>query len=182
MSTGFSLPQLRESLWARRGARVHAVIDGLAVPGIAGQLKAAEVAGWDCLYRGALSAEVARAAPYLAELRSESPFTDWLLGEAPAAYPGWGVLAVSTLALLPMREHCRNLGEVVVPTGERRRWRWYDPLVLRTILPTLIAGQLDEVFADGMAIVIPEASAWTWFSVRDGVLASETRPLLRAAA
>ena len=51
---------------------------------------AATLAGWDCLQRGALSAEAAERAPYLAELKRESPFTDWLLGEATARVSGLG--------------------------------------------------------------------------------------------
>ena len=181
MSTGFSAAQLRASLWARQGARVHAVIDGLVVPGLADRLKAANVAGWDCLQRGALSAEAAERAPYLAELKEASPFTDWLLGEATPTYPGWGLLSVSTQALLAVREHCRTIGEVTTPDGERRAWRWYDPDVLRTVLPTLLAGQLDEVFALRQAIVVPAVDAWTWLSMEDGVLFTDTRALMAAA-
>ena len=44
--------------------------------------------GWNCLHRVALSAEAAERAPYLAELSESSPFTDWLLDEALATYPG----------------------------------------------------------------------------------------------
>ncbi len=182
MNTGYSLEQLREALWTTPGARVHAIVDGLVVPGIAATLKAADVAGWDCLHRGALGAEAARAAPYLAELRPQSPFTDWLLEEASTTYPGWGLLSVSLLPMLPMREHCRGLGEVLTPAGERTRWRWYDPDVLAAVLPALLAGQLDEVFAPGQSIVLPRAEAWTWLALDRGVLATETRPLMRAAA
>ena len=39
MSAAFSPAQLRASLWARQGSRVHAVIDGLVVPGIGGKLQ-----------------------------------------------------------------------------------------------------------------------------------------------
>ena len=95
MSTAFSAAQLRASLWAREGSRVHAVIDGLVVPGIAGKLKNAKLPGWDCLQRGAMSAEEAERAAYLAELGETSPFTDWLLDEACGAFPGWGVLCIS---------------------------------------------------------------------------------------
>jgi hypothetical protein len=178
MSTAFSAAQLRASLWARQGVRIHAVIDGLVVPDIGEKLKTADVAGWDCLQRGALSAEAAQRAPYLAELKEASPFTDWLLGEATSTYPGWGLLSVSTQALLRVREHCRTIGEVTTPDGERRTWRWYDPDVLRTVLPTLLAGQLDEVFALRQAIVIPAVDAWTWLSMEDGVLSTDTRSLM----
>ena len=177
MSTAFSATQLRASLWARQGGRVHAVIDGLVVPGIGEKLKVAGVAGWDCLQRGALSAEAAERAPYLAELKEASPFTDWLLGDATSTYPGWGLLSVSTQALLAVREHCRTIGEITTPDGERRVWRWYDPDVLRTVLPTLLAGQLDEVFALRQAIVIPSVDSWTWLALEDGVLSTDTRPL-----
>lgn len=182
MSAGFSLPQLRAALWARAGARVHALVDGLVVPGIAGQLKAADVAGWDCLHRGALSPEAARAAPYLAELKPESPFTDWLLTEASDAWPGWGVLSVSMLPLLRVREHWRSLGEVSLPDGKRRSWRWHDPEVLRIVLPTLTPGQLDEVFAPAQQLVLVEPARWTFLSLENGLLATDARPLMQAAA
>src|SRR4051812_22829524 len=162
MSAGFSAAQLHASLWARQGARVHAVIDGLVLPGIARTLSAADIAGWDCLQRGALSAEAAERAAYLAELKPRSVFTDWLLGEATATYPAWGVLLVCVQPLLPVREHCRSIGDVTTPDGQRRAWRWYDPAVLQAILPALLAGQLDEIFALDQAIVIPAADAWTW--------------------
>ena len=181
MSTAFSLAQLRASLWAREGSRVHAVIDGLMIPGIGEKLKSAKVAGWDCLQRGALSAEEAERAPYLAELVDDSPFTDWLLDEATAAFAGWGLLCISMKPLLPVREHCRTIGEVILPDGDRRPWRWYDPEVLRAVLPTLLAGQLDEVFGLGQAIVIPASDAWTWLSIEQGVLATDTRPLMAPA-
>jgi hypothetical protein len=182
MSTAFSPAQLRASLWAREGGRVHAVIDGLIIPGIADKLKAADVAGWDCLQRGALTAEEAASAAYLAELKANSPFTDWLLDEATPTYPGWGVLAVSGCSLLQMREHCRSIGEVITPDGDRRGWRWYDPDVLRAALPMLLAGQLDEFFAAGQAIVIAEPQAWSWLAMEQGVLATDVRPLMRAAS
>jgi hypothetical protein len=160
---------------------VHAVIDGLVVPGLEAKLRGAKLAGWDCLLRGAMSAEEAERAPYLAELGESSPFTDWLLDEGTGAYPGWGVLNISMKPLLPVREHCRTIAEVILPDGERRSWRWYDPEVLRAVLPTLMAGQLDELFGLDQTIVIPAADAWTWLSLEQGVLATDTRPLMAPA-
>lgn len=182
MSTAFSPAQLRASLWASANGRVHAVIDGLVVPGIADKLKTADVAGWDCLQRGAMTADVAERAAYVVELKPASPFTDWLLDEATRTFPGWGVLTISAQALLQMREHCRSIGEVTTPDGERRSWRWYDPDVLRTALPALLSGQLDEVFGAGQTIVIAETRAWTWLAMEQGVLSTEVRPLMQLAA
>jgi hypothetical protein len=182
MANAFSYAQLKAGLWAASDARVHAVIDGLVVPALPEKLEHAQVRGWDCLQRGALSAARAEQSAYVAELDPAAPFSDWLLGEAPAVHPGWGVVLVSDRALLPVREHCRAIGDVLTPEGERRAWRWYDPEVLEAVLPTLSASQLDELFSLGQSIVVPGANAWTWHALEHGVLSSSSRALLRAAA
>ena len=181
MSNVFSPAQLRASLWTKQSAHVHAVIDGLVVPGIATMLKSADVAGFDCLQRGALSAEAERRAAYLVELKQSSPFTDWLFKEATQTFPGWGVITISDRSMLVMREHSRSIGEVITPDGERRMWRWFDPDVLRTVLPTFLGGQLDEFFAVGQTVVLPESDRWTWLGMERGVLATESRALMSAA-
>lgn len=177
----FSYAQLKSALFARDGGRVHAVIDGRVVPGLPQRLQEADTNGWDCLERGALSREAMAQAAYIAELRPEVPFTDWLLGEAPGTFPGWGLVMVSTRPLLPMREHCRDLDDVITPDGERRPWRWFDPELLGILLPTLSPSQLDVLFAAGQQIVLPTAQGWTWHTLEDGVLATTERALLRAA-
>jgi hypothetical protein len=177
-----SYAQHKSALWNRSGARVHAVVDGLVVPGMASKLVDAEVGGWDCLQRGALSPEASERAAYIVELRLESPFTDWLLTVATTAHPRWGVLMVSNQALLAMRQHCRDLCSVAMPDGDRRNWRWYDPEVLETLLPLLSAAQLDEVFGAGQSMVLPAHDVWTWYAMEQGVLVSSVRPVLAAAA
>jgi len=177
-----SYAQQKSALWNRSGARVHAVVDGLVVPGMAGKLAEADVAGWDCLQRGALSAEAAERAAYVVELRAKSPFTDWLLTVATTVHPRWGVLMVSNQPLLAMRQHCRDLSSVTTPDGDRRQWRWYDPDVLEMLLPALSAAQLDEVFGAGQSIVLVSREAWTWHAMEQGVLVSDVRPMMAAAA
>ena len=82
MSAAFSAAQLRASLWAGNNTRVHAVVDGLVVPGLPEMLRGADTSGWDCLQRGALSEAAAEQAAYLVELKPASPFTDWLIDVA----------------------------------------------------------------------------------------------------
>ena len=173
-----SYAQLKSALWSRSGARVHAVIDGLAVPGLPARLAQADVAGWDCLERGALSPTAAEHAPYVAELREGSPFTDWLLGAATVAHPQWGVVVTCTEALLRVREWCRDLSTVVMPDGARRAFRWFDPEVLQTLLPALSPSQLDTVFRLDQSLVLPAADAWTWHAMHEGLLATERRALM----
>lgn len=181
-AAGFSPAQLAAALWAGPGARVYALIDGLALPGLPERLAPADVLGWDCLARGALEAEAVQRAPYLVDLRAGSPFTAWLLFEATTAFPGWGLLLVSTQPLLAMRQHCRALCEVGLPDGTRRTWRWYDPQLLEALLPQLSPGQLDELFAPGFALVVPSAQAWTWHTLEQGLLVSTPRGIAPAAA
>ena len=177
-----SYAQHKAALWNRSGARVHAVVDGLVVPGMAAKLVGADVAGWDCLQRGALSAEAAERAAYIVELSPEAAFTDWLLTVASTVHPRWGVLLVSSQPLLAMRQHCRDLCSVITPEGERRNWRWYDPEVLEVLLPNLSAAQLDEVFGAGQSMVLLGRDAWTWHLMEQGVLASSVRPIQALAA
>jgi hypothetical protein len=176
-----SYAQHKAALWNRSGARVHAVVDGLVVPGMAAKLAEADVAGWDCLQRGALSAEAAERAAYIVELRPEAAFSEWLMAVATAVHPRWGVLMVSNQPLLVMRQHCRDLCSVATPEGERRTWRWYDPDVLEVLLPQMSATQLDEVFGVGQSMVLLARDAWTWHWMEQGVLASSRRPLLASS-
>jgi hypothetical protein len=181
MSGAFSYAQLESALWSRQGGRVHAVIDGSVVPGLPQRLRGADLPGWDCLKRGALSPAAAERAAYVVELAPGHAFSHWLLAEAGALHPGWGLVQLSGLSLLAMRELCRGLSDVITPDGERRAWRWYDPEVLQLVLPALTPSQLDEVFAAQQTIVCVDARQWTWYSLDQGVLASDVRTLMVVA-
>ncbi len=67
--------QIPSALWSRPDARVHAVIDGSVLAGLPTRLQAAQTMGWDCLQRGALTADAAARAAYIVELQPESEFT-----------------------------------------------------------------------------------------------------------
>ncbi|RZJ00897.1 MAG: DUF4123 domain-containing protein [Rubrivivax sp.] len=167
--------QIRTALWDRPDRRVHAVVDGSAVPGLQERLQSAQTVGWDCLQRGAMKPDAAARAAYIVELQPESPFTDWLLGEACTAFEGWGVLLTSARPLLVMREHSRDLADVITPEGRRRPWRWWDTDLLALLLPSLAPSQLDAFFAVDQQLVCPGAKSWTWWQKRDGLLDRQVR-------
>jgi hypothetical protein len=48
-------------------------------------------------------------------------------------------------------------------------------------LPTLLAGQLDELFTGVQAFVIAEPQAWTWLAMEQGLLSTDRRPLMPAS-
>lgn len=172
-----TLSQQKSSLWTQTDARVYAVISAAEVPGLLNQLTQQNVAGWDGLHRGALPPDEAAKATYVAELRAESPFTDWLLGAASATLPNWGVLVVSTQGLRAMREHLRSLADAQTPQGQRFVLRWFDRPVLKALLPSLSPAQLQTFFGDSSAIVVPAASDWTWFRESVGQLVTDVRTL-----
>lgn len=173
-----SLAQQKASLWTGTSAQVYAVLDATQVPGLLERLQSPEVGDWDCLQRGALSPEEAAQAAYLVKLDPQSTFTDWLLTEASAALDHWGVLVVCDQGLRPMREHLRQMGEALTPAGERFELRWYDRSILRALLPTFSRNQLQGFFGTYIqAIVMPEASQWTWYRESVGQLMTDTRQL-----
>ena len=127
--------------------------------------------------RGALPPDEAAKAPYLVELKPNSPFTDWLLLDASATMENWGVLVVSALGLRQLREHLRDLNEAQTPQGQRFTLRWYDRSILRVLLPSLSAPQLLQFFGPITAIAQPTPQAWTWWRESVGQLMTDTRTL-----
>lgn len=181
-TAAFAPAQLHAALWAGDGARVHAVLDGRVLPDLPGRLKAAECVGWDCLQRGAQSATAAKESAYIVELARSAPFTDWLLHDAGAAFPGWGLLSVSNHPLLALREWARDLNDVRMPDGRRRPWRWWDPELLAALLPVLTPDQQDRCFALGQQLVLVAPQRWVWWWREHGVLQHDERGVLASAA
>ncbi len=173
----YSLAQLEALLWARDGARLYAVIDGAIVPGLPERLAESQC-DFDCLRHGLLPTAEAEQAAYIVALSANSPLLTWLLGEAGTGFPGWGVLMISNRPLLAMREHARSLAQVRTPDGKRRPWRWWDPGLLRELLPRLSPAQRDQFFPPGLTLVTLSSRAWTWWSQESGMLRSDVRPCL----
>jgi hypothetical protein len=138
-----NLPTARRILFADDDAAVYAVLDGASVPALLPRL-----AEWKpehcCLYRGELPADLKRAAPYLVRLTPDSPFTGWVLSEGWGKH--WGIFAVSFADFLTLRKHFRTFLMVNGPDGKPFYFRYYDPRVLRTYLPTCNAAESELVF------------------------------------
>lgn len=177
-----SYSHLKSMLWASPAAHVYAVVSGAVVPGLRDNLAKADVRGWDCLWRGALTPEKEAAAPYVMELTPEGAFTDWLLQEAPAAYPDWGVVGVGPLNLMGMREHARRLVDVTLPDGAKRRWAWYDPVLWAGMLPRLEPTQLDAVYGPLSDWVVVSPKTWHWLTLSAGQLVQSSRECLNTPA
>jgi hypothetical protein len=94
-------------------------------------------------------------APYLVRLRDGEPFTEWVLRSALGHH--WGVVLRATAELAVLERRYRKLLRVRGPDGEPLFFRFYDPRVLRTFLPTCEHDELETWF-DGVRYYYAEAA------------------------
>ena len=87
-----------------------------------------------CLFGEGIPEVLAKASPYLIRLQSGHPFTTWLISEGWG--DSWGIFLESSASLERLRRHFREFLKVKDEEGEELFFRYYDPRVLRTYLPT----------------------------------------------
>ena len=112
-----------------------------------------------CLYEGNLTRELLNAAPHLLHLFRDDRFCRQLLDEGWGQ--SWGVFVLAPTSLISLRRHFRKFMVVRGPTGSRLIFRWYDPRVLRTYLPTCRPDELRTVFGPIHAFVVEGKDAGT---------------------
>jgi hypothetical protein len=98
----------------------------------------------ECLFMGELDPEVEMVAPYLVELREDSKFFDWLFDNGWGK--SWAIYMTSESEMLDMRAHFRRLTVVEMPDGQFVYFRFYDPRVLRSFLPTCDQEQTAQMY------------------------------------
>jgi hypothetical protein len=121
------------------------------------------IAGLDgqCLFDGELSQPLSAAAPWLVRLTPWSPLTAWLLEAGLRSHAG--ILLSSTEQLPAVRRHLRRFLLVRDDAGNELFFRYYDPRVLRTYLPTCNDGELELIFA-------AVDRFWIWPEVGDALV------------
>lgn len=159
--------------------QTYAVLDGASVPDLLDQLYGDEPPEFLCLYRGELEPDLAEVAPYLVHLKPEAPFTEWLLGECWGKH--WGIFATSAEDIDTVRRHFRNFLMVKDPEGAQVYFRYYDPRVLRTFLPTCSAEETNFVFGPITSYLCESDKPETLFSfgLKDGLPHREAVRLLQ---
>jgi len=92
------------------------------------------------LYRGGAEEDYSAIAPYLVQV--DSALLDWIVA-ALWEHP-WGIFAVSPANLETLRTHFRKFLIVQMPDTEKFYFRYYDPRVLKSFLPTCSEAELAE--------------------------------------
>lgn len=145
-------------------ANVYAVLDGASVKGL---LKALDEKSppYYCVMRGELSPDVEEVAPYLVGLVPGAPFTDWVLDAKPGDHAG--IFATSRLSIQEMRKHFRALFTVYKENGDPMSFRFYDPRVMHSFLPTCNGGELKTFFGpvDKYIAENEDGSAYSTFTL-----------------
>ena len=98
------------------------------------------------LYDGVQGMAMAEVAPYLVAIEPQSNLLTRLIVEG--WQKRWGVFFVSDASFSDVRRHLRRLLMVEDEAGKPLYFRFYDPLVLATFLPTCTRQQRGDVFGD----------------------------------
>lgn len=92
------------------------------------------------LYQGQALTELASVAPYLVGFGAGLDVFDWFWSEGWGA--SWGILLWSPVTPATLRDHFRRHTKVRSDDGQVLLSRFYDPRVLRMLLPVLDARQV----------------------------------------
>lgn len=143
-----------DKLFENEELNVFVVLDGASVPDLLQQL-AEQQPEHVCLYRGELEPDMAEVAPYLVKLEADSDFTDWLIEKGWGNH--WGIFVISSESLSALRRHFRKFLIVYDPDNKPVYFRYYDPRVLRTYLPTCHDGELAMIFGQIDSYLLEDA-------------------------
>jgi hypothetical protein len=97
-----------------------------------------------CLFIGKSAGQLGAVAPYLIEFGAEPSELEQLLHSAWG--DAWGVLVNSECTFEMLWRHFRKFLLVEKSDGTKLYFRFYDPRVLRVILPSFERRQLTEFF------------------------------------
>ena len=140
------------------GSQLYGVIDGVSVPDLR-RLAEAAPGRHSCLFAGPLPFEVERAAPHLVALDPEAELTLrwWREGWGR----NWGILAHIPVewSFSEVRHHFRKFLRVRLPDKRYVLFRYYDPRVMRTYLPTCTDVESAMVFGPVTSYLMEDQDA-----------------------
>ncbi|OOG55628.1 DUF4123 domain-containing protein [Rhodanobacter sp. C03] len=154
------------------GTQLYAVLDGARNDGIYPSVVRSECE-FECLYTGELAPDLVRAAPYLVKLERDHAFIDALVRNGWG--DSWGIFLRASIPFKQLRRHLRTFLMVYDPTIKPMYFRYYDPRVLRTFLPTCDKEQLAMMFGPALCFMLEDEDpdVLLRFSIASGSLQSQ---------
>jgi hypothetical protein len=137
---------------------------------------------WYCLYSGNIPEELARVAPYLVKLEKENSLTESLIENGWGQ--SWGIFLGAAAPISDLRRHFHSFLTVETEDGKRMVFRYYDPRVFRTYLPTCTTDELNTVFGPVRNFLLEAADPFALLDFRrkEGRLICTEHSLLKMAA
>jgi len=126
-----------------RTAPIYGILDGARDRRIRNWVSDTRAPAW-CLWRGDLPAAVERVAPYLLRFERGREYTERFFNVG--WNHAWGVLFASKAPSRELRRHLRRFLRVRTEQGRIMSLRYYDPRVLRLLLPALSAEEASNFF------------------------------------
>jgi hypothetical protein len=142
-----------ETLWSNPGEDVYAVLDAARDPRVHRMVLDCGMK-FACLYAGAVPPQLAEVAPYVVRLRPTSASTREILDAGWGQ--SWGFFATAQVDLEAVRRHLRRFLRVQREDGRTLVFRYYDPRVLRTYLPTCTPAELTTFFGPFGRLVVED--------------------------
>jgi hypothetical protein len=144
-----------EALLFSTPSQVFALLDAARDTGVLPMLEHGDCP-YTCLYKGQAAATYKHYAPYLVQLHRDAQVTDRLLQDA------WGSSVVCFLGTsrepADLLHHLRHFLYATLPDGRQAYFRFYDPRVLRSFLPTSSGAQLDDFLRDAIDWFVMEST------------------------
>lgn len=153
MTSPASLAPVVDELWRRRPG-VFAILDGSRIPALRSWLEDQRLP-YQCLFRGEKAVSLADEAPYLLGLGAERGVLARLVerfhDQRAVTY------LESRAGFAAVRRQLRRMLLVKTTYGEVLYFRYYDPQVMRSFLPTARVPQLRYLFGDVVETWLVEA-------------------------
>lgn len=152
------------------GESLYAILDSARSLEIAPALKNLPVEHVS-LYQGRSEEPLWDVAPYLVRCERGTPFMQWLLEKGWGN--SWGIFFISRSKVEDLLKHFQQLLLVRLPDKREFYFRFYDPRVLRSFLPTCDASEAQQIIAPVRSFILEGVSSNSlvkFVSVQQGLI------------
>ena len=162
---------------AEEDCNAFAILDGARAPGIHDHMLKSDIKQ-RCLYSGEIPEALAEVAPYLVQLDRDDPATRLLIHNCWGK--SWGIFFTSTAYLEGLHRHFRRFLKVRDEDYKSLYFRYYDPRVLRTYLPTCDRSELLFVFGPVRSFFVEDEDPDNLleFTIKDEKFITYRRPVV----